>query len=123
MQDEFGGAHFNFGDSFYLALEDYNRDGCADFTLGSWGSSSMGLYYLYTILETGEIVLAYPEAIADVGLEFSKSFEYMEPGFMVYIYDNAAAEYSRVPYRWDEAAGEYVGGEESRVPEGPLEIL
>lgn len=115
VQDEFGGTTFNFGDSFELLTADYNADGCVDFTLGTWGSSSMGLYYLYTLLENGEIVQAYPEAVADLGFAFSKKFEAAEPGFITYTYNNASGEYSRVLYRWEETQGMYVRGEEQPI--------
>lgn len=116
--DQFGEEHFNFGGSFELALADYNQDGCVDFTLGTWGSSSMGIYYLYTVSGEGGIASAYPEGIESVGLEFSKRFEYAEPGFVTYTYNNADGTYSRVVYTWDENLSEYVRGEEEPVPEG-----
>lgn len=115
LQDEFGGTTFNFGESFELMLADYNADGCMDFTLGTWGSSSMGLYYLYTLTENGEIVQAYPEAIADSGLAFSRRFEIAEPGFVVYTYNNAVGEYARILYRWEETQGMYVRGKEEKM--------
>lgn len=118
VQDEFGGTIFNFGESFELALADYNADGCVDFTLGTWGSSSMGLYYLYTLTGNGEIVQAYPEAIADSGLTFSRRFEIAEPGFVVYTYNNAVGEHARILYRWEETQGMYVRGEEEPISAG-----
>lgn len=121
VKDEFGGDRFNFGGPFQLALADYNQDGCVDFTIGTWGSSSMGIYYLYTILESGEIALAYPEGITDCALEFSHGFEVTESGFVVYIYNNATGIRSRLPYDWDETRSEYVPGEEVSIPEGETE--
>lgn len=115
LQDEFGRTVFHFGDSFALLTEDYNADGCVDFTLGTWGSSSMGLYYLYTLLEDGEIMQAYPEAVADLGFVFSQRFETAEPGFVTCIYNNAAGEYGRVLYRWEETQGIYVREEEQPI--------
>lgn len=115
LQDEFGGIVFHFGDSFALLTEDYNADGCVDFTLGTWGSSSMGLYYLYTLLENGEIMQAYPEAVADLGFAFSKRFETAEPGFVTCIYNNATGEYGRVLYRWEKTQGIYVREEEQPI--------
>lgn len=117
VKDEFGETMFNFGEDFKLELADYNADGCADFTLGTWGSSSIGLYYLYTLLDSGEIISACPEAIVDMGLEFSRRFELAEPGFVVYTYNNAAGTYSRILYRWEEEQGMYVKGEEQEVME------
>lgn len=122
VQDEFGETTFNFGEDFKLELADYNGDGCVDFTLGTWGSSSMGLYYLYTLLDSGEIVSTYPEAIADIGLKFSKKFEIAEPGFVVYTYNNATGEYMRVLYQWEETQGVYMKREEQKVDMEELEM-
>ena len=122
VQDEFGETTFNFGEDFKLELVDYNGDGCVDFTLGTWGSSSMGLYYLYTLLDSGEIVSAYSEAIADIGLKFSKKFEIAEPGFIVYTYNNATEEYMRVLYQWEETQGVYMKREEQKVDMEELEM-
>lgn len=52
------------------------------------------------------------------GPEPSKAFEYTEQGFVTYTYDNAAGEYSRISYVWEETRGEYVKGEAVQVPEG-----
>lgn len=123
LQDESGGTVFNFGEAFELALADYNADGCADFTLGTWGSSSMGLYYLYTLTEKGEILQAYPEAIADSGLSFSRRFELADAGFMVHIYHNDTGEYRKIPYRWEETQGKYVMGEETSESDGGTETF
>lgn len=101
-----------------LALADYNQDGCVDFTLGTWGSSSMGIYYLYTIQEDGTVCLAYPEGIATIGFAFSGKFDIMEDrGFLTYIYSNATGQYSCIPYEWDEKQMEYVQGEETILEE------
>lgn len=101
VADEDGGERFNFGGRFELAAADYNADGCADFTLGIWGSSSMGIYYLYTVYGDGQITLAYPHGIEDAGLDFSRVFEQTEDGFAVQSYNNATGEYSRITYDWD----------------------
>lgn len=103
LTDESGGHEFNFGGEFDLALEDYNRDGCPDFTLGTWGSSSMGVYYLYTVTEDGRIEQAYPKGIADTGFAFSKGLERTEnPGFAVSVYNQADGDSSRIVYEWKE---------------------
>lgn len=119
LRDEFGEEQFNFGGAFDLAVSDYNQDGCADFTLGTWGSSSMGIYYLYTIDGDGRVSMAYPEGIVTMGFAFSGKLESMDdPGFFSCSYNNATGQYSRVPYVWDEARMEYVKGEEMILPEG-----
>lgn len=103
ITDEDGQERFNFGGRFELAAADYNADGSADFTLGTWGSSSMGIYYLYTVDANGQITMAYPHGIADVGLDFSRVFEQTADGngFAVREYSNASAEYSQIDYDWD----------------------
>lgn len=72
-------------------------------------------YGIHTMLDSGEIVSAYPEAIADIGLKFSKKFEIAEPGFIVYTYNNATGEYMRVLYQWEETQRTYVKREEQKV--------
>lgn len=123
LQDEAGGSVFNFGGSFSLELADYNADGCVDFTLGTWGSSSMGIYYLYTIREDGSVVPAYPGGIADIGFAFSRQLEQAGNGrgFVTYLYDNAEGTTSRVSYLWDEEQQRYQAGPETPLPEGSEE--
>lgn len=122
LTDESGEHEFNFGGEFALALEDYNQDGCPDFTLGTWGSSSMGIYYLYTITESGKIKQAYPDGIADTGFAFSKALEQTaEPGFAVSLYNQADGSSNRIVYAWEEKPEEFSGGyvpvEESALPQ------
>lgn len=115
LTDESGEHEFNFGGEFALTLEDYNQDGCPDFTLGTWGSSSMGVYYLYTVTESGKIEQVYPDGIADTGFAFSKALERTEePGFAVSLYNQADGSYSRIVYAWEENPEEFSG---SYVPE------
>lgn len=122
LTDESGEHEFNFGGEFALALEDYNQDGCPDFTLGTWGSSSMGIYYLYTVTESGKINQAYPDGIADTGFAFSKALEQTaEPGFAVSLYNQADGSSNRIVYAWEENpeefSGSYVPVEESALPQ------
>ncbi len=122
LTDESGEHEFNFGGEFALALEDYNQDGCPDFTLGTWGSSSMGIYYLYTVTESGKIEQAYPDGIAGTGFAFSKALEQTaEPGFAVSLYNQADGSSNRIVYAWEENpeefSGSYVPVEESALPQ------
>lgn len=106
------GDRMNFSGPFEIMVEDYNQDGCPDFTIGSYGSSSVNLYVLYTVREDGKLELLGKE-IPNCSLgEFSVAFEKGENGtFFGSMWDNAVGEKITIVYMWDEEQKKYVESE------------
>lgn len=100
----------NFPGTFEIMVEDYNQDGCPDFTIGSYGSSSVNLYALYTIREDGKLDLLGKDIPSCSPGEFSVTFEKGEDGsFFGSIWDNTVGERMTIVYMWDEVQKKYVG--------------
>lgn len=106
------GDRMNFSGPFEIMVEDYNQDGCPDFTIGSYGSSSVNLYALYTVWEDGKLELLGKEIPNCSPGEFSVAFEKGENGtFFGSMWDNAAGERITIAYMWDEEQKKYVESE------------
>lgn len=111
-QDFEEGDRMNFPGTFEIMVEDYNQDGCPDFTIGSYGSSSVNLYALYTIREDGKLDLLGKDILNCSPSQFSVAFEKGENGsFFGSMWDNAVGERMTVGYIWDEAQKKYVENE------------
>lgn len=111
-QDFEEGDRMNFPGTFEIMVEDYNQDGCPDFTIGSYGSSSVNLYALYTIREDGKLDLLGKDIPNCSPGQFSVVFEMGENGsFFGSMWDNAVGERITIKYIWDEAQKTYVESE------------
>lgn len=98
----------NFPGYFEILFADYNNDNCMDFTIGTYASSNLDLYYLYTINQENQIKLLYPGSIgAKDG--FSTIFDHKIVGgkaqFSTKIYNNAIGQDVYRTYVWDEDSG------------------
>lgn len=97
------GQPANFAGKFDLLFDDYNHDGNPDFSIGQWGSSSMNLYQLYTILPDGTVQSVHKTAIANSGHDFSIEFNQdHDSGFYAQSYNNATGETVTVHYLWNQ---------------------
>lgn len=106
------GGRVNFPGAFELAVTDYNLDGCMDFTVGTYGSSSVNLFYLYTVDAAGRIMPLCAEGIpAENTGEFSILFEHdtSVEGLPIYSsqWDNAKGESVLLMYLWNAETGMY----------------
>lgn len=99
----------NYGGTFDILFADYNGDSCPDFTLGTYGSSNMNLYFLYTITKDNKLKRICRTEIADSTKERSVVFEQEAAGeeyqFLTEVYNNAIGETQQYTYQWDEDTG------------------
>lgn len=99
----------NYSGTFDILFTDYNGDSCPDFTIGTYGSSNMNLYYLYTITKDNKIKRICQTEIADSIKKWSVVFEHKEVGeeyqFLTEGYNNAVGETQQYTYQWDKATG------------------
>ncbi|MFC4305450.1 hypothetical protein [Cohnella boryungensis] len=105
--------------SFELIVNDYNRDGHPEFTLGQYGSSNNFIYNLYAIKPGGFEIAAKSLLVA--ASEYSIPLNKMSTGaFQYQYYDNSKGSWIEVTYAWDgmayrkamEKAAEHVIGSE-----------
>lgn len=107
-QDFAQGDQMNFPGGFEILTADYNQDGCPDFTIGSYGSSAVNLYALYTIKADGKLALLGKDIPACSPGEFSVVFEQgAHQSFLGSMWDNAAGERRPVVYVWEEGQETY----------------
>lgn len=107
-QDFAEGERLNFPGTFEIMVTDYNQDSCPDFTIGSYGSSAVNLYALYTVREGGELVLLGKEIPNCSPGKFSVLFEQgADKSFVTGMWDNAAGEEIPVVYVWEEGQDKY----------------
>lgn len=93
----------NFPGKFTLLFDDYNGDGNPDFTVGQWGSSSMNLYRIYTVLPDGTVKKISGEDISHLSRDFTVKFDKDNgSGFFARIYNSATGETKAVPYSWNK---------------------
>lgn len=100
-----------FHDNYFeIASADYNEDGNPDFSLGQWGSSSVRLYSLFTVLEDGTIkAISDPLAIADSStMGSSVLFEHSDRTITAYPYNNAEGASVTQSYIWEEMEQKFV---------------
>lgn len=112
------GEKLNFPGSFQLQLADYNGDGNIDFSIGQYGSSSMNLFYLYSVTDDGRIELIseeIPAASKDFSMVFEQSPEEGICQLEVPVWNNALGQEETVLYSWEEAAGLFIQGSKEPV--------
>lgn len=98
----------NFPGKFTLLFGDYNGDGNPDFSIGQWGSSSMSLYQIYTVLPDGTVKKISGEDISHLSHDFSVKFDQDNgSGFSARTYNNATGETKAVHYSWDKQKGTF----------------
>lgn len=98
----------NFPGEFEICIGDYNEDGLPDFTIGTAGSSSMNLFWIYSVDENGKIVNT--GEISDVSKEFSIFPEQEDgsSGFNAVIWNNATGKEEKIKYNWNVEIGKYM---------------
>lgn len=93
----------NFAGKFNLLFDDYNNDRNPDFSIGEWGSSSMNIYQLYTIMPDGTVKKISSEALTHSSHDFSVKFNKdKDSGFYAQSYNNATGETVTDHYVWDK---------------------
>ncbi len=111
-QDFEDGGKMNFPGSFEIVVADYNQDGCPDFTIGSYLSSTANLYALYTVWDDGKIGLLGKDIPNSSPSDFSIAFETRaDKSFCGSIYDNTVGEDRTVVYVWEDTQKKYVESE------------
>ena len=99
----------NYSGAFDILSADYNGDSCPDFTIGTYGSSNMNLYFLYTITKDNKIKRICQTEIAESKKEWSVIFEHELVGeeyqFLTKVYNNAVGKTVQYTYQWDENTG------------------
>jgi beta-lactamase regulating signal transducer with metallopeptidase domain len=101
--------NINYSGTFDILYTDYNGDNCPDFTIGTYGSSNMNLYYIYTITKDNEIKRICQTEIAYSIKKWSVVFEHEAEGeeyrFFTEVYNNAVGETQQYTYQWYEDTG------------------
>lgn len=100
----------NFPGKFELCVSDYNQDGYPDFTIGTYGSSSMNIFELYSVDAAGKIKNI--GSFADTSKEFSIYPEQEEGStdFYTTVWNNAICEAERTRWIWNQETGKYEEG-------------
>jgi len=101
----------NFGVKFDILFADYNQDGCPDFTIGTYGSSNMNLYFLYTVNTENRIIRMVKQPISETkgfSIIFRQESDGKKNRLITQEYNNAAGEYGRSIYEWDTASGYFI---------------
>lgn len=106
------GGWINFPAEFEIVFTDYNLDGNPDFTIGTYGSSSMNLFYLYTADGEGKIRrLCAAEIPSQMLAEYSVVFEHDTGAegmpFLTYYWNNATGQGEHRFYRLNAETGLY----------------
>ncbi|PYG90395.1 beta-lactamase regulating signal transducer with metallopeptidase domain [Ruminiclostridium sufflavum DSM 19573] len=102
------GQPANFAGRFNLLFDDYNNDKNPDFSIGQWGSSSMNIYWLYTIMPDGTVKNIISEAFAHSSHAFSVKFDKDKAsGFYAQFYNNAIGETLTTHYVWDKSKNSF----------------
>jgi beta-lactamase regulating signal transducer with metallopeptidase domain len=95
------GEPAKFAGKFSLRFCDYNNDKNPDFSIGQWGSSSMNVYQLYTIMRNGKVKKIDNEAFTHASHDFSVKFN-KHAGFYTTFYNNATGKMVTKHYVWDK---------------------
>ncbi len=114
-------TQINFSGEFDILFTDYNSDSCPDFTIGTYGSANIGLYYLYSITEENQIKRICETSISENSKESSVVFQH-EPQdelyqFLTYVYNNAAGQNEQHIYNWDVDSGNFILSEVTQFNE------
>lgn len=126
LNKDWDNASINFDGNFKLSFTDYNGDQCPDFTLGTYGSSSIELYYLYTITRNNKLTRIYQDVISDAKNGWSPVIEHKKENstYWLYtkVYNNAVCEYQSYTYAWDAKTGYFKEKENTKPEEGMEEL-
>lgn len=115
LNEDWGYERISFPGEFELCIGDYNADRLPDFTIGTYGSSIMNIFWLYSINEDGKIVnIADKTGFSYSASDFSIALAQEEGStdFYTHFYNNVLGEEETVTYRWEEAAWKYAEVEE-----------
>ncbi len=97
------GQPANFPGKFELLFDDYNDDKNPDLSIGQYGSSSMNIYRLYTIMPDGSVKDISGETFTHASSDFSVKFKKDgQSGFYTQFYNNAIGKTVTVHYIWDK---------------------
>lgn len=100
----------NFPGKFELCVGDYNQDGYPDFTIGTYGSSSMNIFELYSVDAAGKIKNI--GSFADSSKEFSIYPKQEDGSTDLYttVWNNAIGEAVTIRWVWNQEAEKYEEG-------------
>lgn len=104
LNQAFSGEPLIFKDKFNIAFEDYNNDGCMDFTIGQYASSNGYEYSFFSIKKNGSIVLLpfdKSTGIFNDNNGYSTKFEKVDNvTFKNIYYDNSIGKRIENQYKW-----------------------
>lgn len=108
LNQTLGYETINFPGKFTLCVSDYNADGFPDFTIGTYGSSGMNIFEIFSV--DREEKIANIGHFADVSKEFSIYLEQEEGNtdFTSKTWNNATGEAEVVYWKWNAEEGRYV---------------
>ncbi len=96
LNSDWDNQNINFNGPFAILFADYNDDKCPDFSIGTYGSSNMNLYYLYTITANNTIKRICQSEIVNATKEWSVVFQHelqdKKYRFFTDVYNNADGE-------------------------------
>lgn len=109
-------SKINFKGKFDILFSDYNSDNCPDFTIGTYGSSNMDLYSLYTATPENRLLCILKAPVSNSSKEssilFNKDTDSSKNRFITKEYDNSIGEYGYHIYEWDQASGFFLKANE-----------
>jgi bla regulator protein BlaR1 len=116
LNSAFSGENLAFKDNFDISFEDYNGDGCMDFTIGQYASSNGYTYVIFSIDKQGRITRL---PIKDKNELFSDNMGYSpklaragDSSFILQYYDNSKGKRFESTYKWDNGQFVMVGEKE-----------
>ena len=107
LNQDWNCGEINFPGEFALCVSDYNKDGFADFTIGSYGSSNMNMYELYSVGLGGKICNICEKSLKEASKECSIFLRQEEDstGFYTSMWNNAAGETEHTRWEWKQEEG------------------
>lgn len=105
LNSAFNEESLNFRDNFDIAFEDYNCDGCVDFTIGQYASSNGYTYVIFTLDRQGKIsrlpVKGTNELFCD-NMGYSPKLDRTgNSSFTIQFYDNSKGKRFKSTYEWE----------------------
>lgn len=105
-----------FKDKFSIEFEDYNNDGCIDFTVGQYASSNSYLYRMFSISKDGSITMLPSDkgtGVFNNNAGYSARFEKVDNlTFKTRCYDNVTSQFMEYQFKWVNNRFENVASQE-----------
>ena len=113
LNQDWNCGEINFPGEFALCVSDYNKDGFADLTIGSYGSSNMNMYELYSVGLGGKICNICEKSLEEASKECSIFLKQEEgsTGFYTSVWNNVSGKTENKRWEWNQEEGKYQIGD------------